>query len=342
MDISKLVPDDPRVRTFSATVRNKTYEYIVGEPEGTSPLDTIFLIHGFPDLAFGWRYQVPYLMSLGFRVVVPNMLGYAGTASPQDVREWSLKNVAADIKELACSIVGHDKIIIGGHDWGGGVVWRVALWHPELVKAAFSVGTPYFTPHHKDFIDLEHIIASGHLNHFRYQLQFRGSAVQDAIQGKDKIRLFLQGMYGGTGPNGELGFTVADGVLFENLPKLRRPDSMTDDELDFYVKQFMRQEAPQLRGPLNWYRAANITWEEERTFADQGRTLDMPILFIAATNDRALPPSLSTGMEQHIPKLTRGVVQSSHWALTEASADVNKQLGEWLSLVRNGTTRSAL
>lgn len=29
----------------------------------------------------GWRYQIPYLVDLGFRVVAPNMMGYAGTVS---------------------------------------------------------------------------------------------------------------------------------------------------------------------------------------------------------------------------------------------------------------------
>jgi hypothetical protein len=30
----------------------------------------------------GWRYQIPFLVSLGFRVVAPDMMGYGGTVSP--------------------------------------------------------------------------------------------------------------------------------------------------------------------------------------------------------------------------------------------------------------------
>jgi pimeloyl-ACP methyl ester carboxylesterase len=67
----KLVPNDSRVKQETAQIRGKTYKYIVGEPEGT-PLETMVLIHGFPDLGFGWRYQVPHFMSLGFRVIVPD------------------------------------------------------------------------------------------------------------------------------------------------------------------------------------------------------------------------------------------------------------------------------
>lgn len=342
MNTSKLLPNDPRVRHATATLRGKKYEYIVGEPQHQPPIDTVFLIHGFPDLGFGWRYQVPYLMSLGLRVVVPDMLGYAGTDSPQDLRDWSLKNIAADIRELAREFVGEGQIILGGHDWGGAVIWRIALWHPELLKAVFSICTP-FSPPKSNYLDLKDVIAAGNMTNFRYQLQFRGPDVENTIQGRDKLRQFFNAMHGGVGPDRELGFSSDNGgLLFDNLPKLSRPKAMTEHELDFYVEQYMRQKEPQLHGPLNWYRTSKINWEEELPLADRKTSLEMPTLFIAATKDSALPPSMSIGMEKHIPKLTRGEVESSHWAPTEAGADVNRQLGKWLDGVLNGAVKSAL
>jgi pimeloyl-ACP methyl ester carboxylesterase len=38
-------------------------------------------IHGWPDLSLGWRYQIPMLLDMGFRVVAPDMMGYGGTVS---------------------------------------------------------------------------------------------------------------------------------------------------------------------------------------------------------------------------------------------------------------------
>jgi len=29
----------------------------------------------------GWRYQIPLLVDMGFRVVAPDMMGYGGTVS---------------------------------------------------------------------------------------------------------------------------------------------------------------------------------------------------------------------------------------------------------------------
>lgn len=319
MDTTKLVPNDCRVQHASAIVRGKTYQYVVGEPQVSPPLATVFLIHGFPDLGFGWRYQIPHLMSLGFRVVVPDMLGYAGTDTPQDLRQFSYRSLSADVKELARKFVGDGQIILGGHDWGGGLVWRVALWHPELIKAVFSICTPFRVPA-KVFVPLEDAIAAGNSTNFRYQLQFRGPEVENAIQGEKKVRQFLTA----------IGFSTDRGIIFDNLKQLPTSKLLSEDELTFYVQQYLRQEAPQLHGPLNWYRTSKINWEEELPLADKKISLEMPALFISAANDTALPPALSVGMEQFIPKLTRGEVRGSHWALTEASEDVNKQLGKWL------------
>jgi len=61
----------------------------------------------------------------------------------------------------------------------------------------------------------------------------------------------------------------------------------------------------------------------------QKKTIDVPLLFIQATKDAALPPAMSTGMEQYIPKLTRKSVATSHWALWEAPAQTNDIVKEW-------------
>ena len=77
-------------------------------------------IHGWPDLAIGWRYQIPLLLRLGYRVVCPDIMGFGGTDAPQVPPEsmslYSFKRAADDIRELARQL-GASKIILGGHDW---------------------------------------------------------------------------------------------------------------------------------------------------------------------------------------------------------------------------------
>lgn len=59
-------------------------------------------------------------------------------------------------------------------------------------------------------------------------------------------------------------------------------------------------------------------------------TIDIPVLFICATKDEALPPAMSANMEQHLPDLTRKEVTASHWALWEKPDEVNGFIKEWL------------
>lgn len=340
MPVDKLVPNDPRVQYITTEIRGKKYRYVLSEPEGT-PIATMFLVHGFPDLSFGWRYQVPYFTSLGFRVVVPDMIGYGGTDAPQDLEAYTMKSISEDIKELAHKIIGEGQIILGGHDWGGLLVWRVAMWQPQLIKGVFSVCTPHIKASPK-YVPLEDILAAGHLPNFRYQLQFKGPDVQQNIQGEEKIRQFLNGLYGGRTPEGELGFSTQDGVYFDKLPLLGPSKLLSKEELDYYAQQYMLQEAPQMRGPTNWYRMRELNWRDEQVFVEKGHKFEMPALFITASDDSALPPSMSQGMDDSFVNLTRGEVTASHWALWQAAEDVNQQVTKWVNGVLDGGVKSAL
>ncbi|KAF4334588.1 epoxide hydrolase [Fusarium beomiforme] len=340
MAAHKLVPNDSRVRSETAQIRGKNYKYMVGEPEGT-PLETMVLIHGFPDLGFGWRYQVPYLMSLGFRVIVPDMIGYGGTDAPESLEEYTYKSLSSDINELARKYVGEDgQIILGGHDWGGAIVWKAACWYPQLIKAVFSVCTPYMQPR-ETFVPLEAIIQSGHLLNFSYQLQFKGPEVQSRLQGEEKIRQFLNALYGGRTPSGELGFSAKDGVYFDKLPELGPSPLVSKEELDYYAKEYASKDPPELRGPLNYYRMQELNHRDDVEVVKKGgHKFEMPALFITATDDSALPPSMSKGMDSSFINLTREEVKASHWALWQASEAVNQHIAKWLDGVLGGALKA--
>jgi hypothetical protein len=59
MALKPLVPNDPRVESkfFHVPGTDIRYHYLLGRPTGPATA-TILLLHGFPDLAMGWRYQV--------------------------------------------------------------------------------------------------------------------------------------------------------------------------------------------------------------------------------------------------------------------------------------------
>lgn len=317
--IDKISPIDSRIEYKTANLNGVTYNYIQSLPK-EKPTNTIFLIHGWPDLSLGWRYQIPLLTSLGFRVIVPDMMGYGGTDAPESPTFYTYKRAADDMAELAKQI-GVSSIVLGGHDWGGAVVYRIAMRYPKLISAVFSICTP-FSPPRKDFLDAAIVLPN-----FHYQQQLRGPEVEAKIVGEEKIRQFLNGMYGGRS-NGHPTFSTSHGCHFEHLEGVSPSSILTKEEMDWYVKQYSRTG---MHGPLNWYRTGEINWEEERDYVHTFKKFEMPTLFVCATRDAALPPAMSKGMDGFFESLTRGEVNASHWALWERPAEVNALIKDFLT-----------
>jgi pimeloyl-ACP methyl ester carboxylesterase len=80
---------------------------------------------------------------------------------------------------------------------------------------------------------------------------------------------------------------------------------------------------------VNWYRLTQINYEDERSILD--RKITVPLLFIQALRDAALPPEMAKSMSRNISQLTVKQVNTSHWALWEDPVAVNKILSTWLA-----------
>lgn len=323
----KLTPSDPRATHHRATVRGKTYHYLLVEPHG-QPAGTILLCHGFPDISLGWRYQAPFLASLGLRVVIPDMLGYGQTDAPDAVEPYSHKSMAADMAELAAQVAPGERIFLGGHDWGGALVWRIVLWHPNLVRAVFSICTPYWQPS-PQYLDPE--AYAERLPNFRYQLYLAGPELPREIQGVDRTRQFLNGLGGGRGPAGATFFDTASGARIDLIGKLGRSPLFDPAEIDFYAAEIARHG---LRGPTNWYRTRRLNYEEElellASSGGQPKRIRVPSLLISATDDKALPPALSQGMERHFDNLTKHVAKGNHFVHWTSPDEINGYLRDFL------------
>ncbi|OJD23955.1 hypothetical protein ACJ73_04695 [Blastomyces percursus] len=323
------VAGDSRIQHCTAVLNGTTYGYLLSLPEGGKYKATVFLIHGFPDISMGWRYQIPALTKLGFRVVAPDCMGYGRTEAPEFSEEsavrYGFKQCADDMKELARQL-GTSQIILGGHDWGGSAVYRIALYYPGFVTHLFSVCTPY-SPPSKEYIPLETLVKT-RLPYFGYQLQFVSMELEKKIKSKRDIRQFLLSLYGGRTPKGEFGFDVFNGVLLDKFQHLQRSKVISEEELNYYVDEYARNG---VHGPLNWYRTREQNYKDEICLL--GRKLDIPVLFILATQDEALRPALSRNMSKYLPNLTTAEVTAGHWALWQASTECNEAISKWMEAV---------
>ena len=114
--------------------------YYDAGPKSDKP--PLVLCHGWPELAFSWRYQIKALSEAGIRVIAPDQRGYGATDRPEAVEAYDLEHLTGDLIGLLDHL-GIDKAVFVGHDWGGFVVWRMALRHPLRVAGVVGVNTPH-------------------------------------------------------------------------------------------------------------------------------------------------------------------------------------------------------
>ena len=53
----------------------------------------VIMAHGFPELAYSWRYQMSALANAGYRVIAPNQRGYGLTDKPEPVEAYDIHHL---------------------------------------------------------------------------------------------------------------------------------------------------------------------------------------------------------------------------------------------------------
>ncbi|MCP4752108.1 MAG: alpha/beta hydrolase, partial [Proteobacteria bacterium] len=102
----------------------------------------VVLCHGFPELAYSWRYQLPAFVGTGFRAIAPDQRGYGLTEGPHGTEDTDIHQLCADLIGLLDAL-DIEKAVFCGHDWGGIIVWIMPQLHPERVAGVIGLNTPF-------------------------------------------------------------------------------------------------------------------------------------------------------------------------------------------------------
>ena len=109
----------------------------VAESASTGPqAPVVVLLHGWPQNWWCWRKVIPDLMP-DARVVAIDLRGHGWSSAPNHgyLKEELVDDLFAVLDEL-----GHDRVILVGHDWGGWVGFLAALRHPDRLDALVALG----------------------------------------------------------------------------------------------------------------------------------------------------------------------------------------------------------
>lgn len=281
----------------------------------------IVFLHGFPELWFSWRHQLPALAAAGYRAIAPDQRGYGQSDKPDDVEGYRVANLVADIVGMLDAL-DLERAAIVGHDWGGPVAWQLALRHPERIAAVAVLNTPYRLPGPVPPTQAY----SSQPGSFQYQLYFQEPGVAERELSADvrhALAIIFRGVQDDPAKDSLAVFSRAENGVLGN--QVEAPTLLTPEELDVYEEAFMRGG---FRGPLNWYRNIDRNWEENRALPSH--TITVPALMVTAENDSVLLPALTSGMEEWIPNLRRAnIKRCSHWTQQERPDEVNRLLIEF-------------
>lgn len=112
---------------FSSQMQDLTMAYMDVAPKGTPRNQTVVLLHGKNFCGATWEGVIALLSEAGYRVVVPDQIGFCKSSKPE-AYQYSFHQLAANTRALLNKL-GVEKPIVMGHSMGGMLAFRYALMY---------------------------------------------------------------------------------------------------------------------------------------------------------------------------------------------------------------------
>ena len=120
-----------------ANVNGWRMHYIDEGPRDAPP---VLMLHGNPTWGYLWRDVIPPVLAAGYRVIVPDQVGFGLSEHPHAASAHSLDNHAANLVALIDQL-DLDGIFFVCHDWGGPTGLSALLTRPERAVAVAVMST---------------------------------------------------------------------------------------------------------------------------------------------------------------------------------------------------------
>jgi epoxide hydrolase 4 len=263
--------------------------------EGPTDGPLVILLHGFPEFSYAWRNQVGPLVDDGWRVLVPDQLGYNLSDKPVGLENYDIDALADDVLRLAES-AGYRTFSLVGHDWGGIVAWWLALRDPDRIERLAILNAP-----HPATMTRYAMTHPTQMLRSWYVLFFQIPGLPEALLRAGGYRMARRLLTGTS-----------------------RGDAFSRHDLDHYQEAWSRPGA--LTAMINWYRALR---KRRKLRSERVR---VPTMILWGERDAALefPLALAALRRCAQGRLFR-FPNATHWLQHEEPEDVNHLLRAFLS-----------
>jgi pimeloyl-ACP methyl ester carboxylesterase len=288
---------DPAIRSEKISANGLRF-HVLAAGEGQR---LALFLHGFPELAFSWRHQLPLLAEHGYLAWAPDLRGYGRSDRPVGREEYAIEKLMDDVAALIDASGARETLLIA-HDWGGVIAWYFALRRLRPLSRLAILNLPHPAC-------MERALSHGFRQRLRswYVLFFQ-------------LPWLPELMLGARGAE-------AVGRAFRDMAvnKGRFPDAV----LDVYRRAALEPGA--LTAMLNYYRALVSGGGARRQRSLGYPVIDTKTLVIWGEQDTALGVDTLEGIEAYVPNLElHRLPDASHWVQQDAPEKVNAILRAWL------------
>ena len=274
---------------------------------GPEDAPAVILLHGSPESHGTWREVAPRLED-GFRLIMPDQRGFAGSDRPLDVGEYQTETLIGDMFALADAL-GLETFALVGHDWGGAIAWPAALRNdPRLTKLAI-VNAPHPLVFQKSLFESEDQRAAS-----QYINWFRTPGAEKAIEAMGFGAFFEK--------------TFVGHVELAKIPEAEKQQ---------YIAEWSQPGG--MTSMLNWYRATKlvvpppgVTVPVPDWLLRAFPKIEVPTLVVWGMKDPALLPLQLEGLDQLVEDLSIvKLPDAGHFAPWEAGEEVADALRDFLA-----------
>ena len=294
-----------------------------GFEDPNNPL--VVLLHGFPELAFSWRYIIPSLAKQGFHVIAPDQRGFGKTTGwdnsyTNDLSSYHHTNLTKDIFDLVTALGYKNVECIIGHDAGAAVAAWSSLIYPNMYKSVIMMSAPFTgslkipiisnMSSEKNSSAIAKDLANLNRPRKHYQDYYRTIEANDDLMKSDMgLRSFIRTYYyyksADWAQNNpfKLESWIASELekmptyyimdLNEDMPetvsKVMPPNSYINScewlNEEDLTVYEIEYNRTGFQGGLNWYRAAVTSGNKKELNPYSGSKIHIPALFIAGKQD---------------------------------------------------------
>ncbi len=257
----------------------------------------MLFLHSFPEFWYSWRYQLD-AFAAHYTCVALDLRGYNDSDKPAGIEPYRMEVLIEDVRSAMVAL-GHEQMVLVGHDWGGAIAWAFAYAHPEVLQSLIVMNIPHPAKFAEGLRPPQQLLRSWYIGIF--QLPWLPEWL---LQAGDYwlIQQIFQGM-------------AVDKTAF------------SDDDLRAYKAAAAQPGA--LTAMVNYYRALDLGGRWQQPWG----VLDVPTLLIWGEEDAALGKELTLGTDDYVSNLQlRYIPQCSHWVQQEQPGQVNALMAEFLGL----------